>query len=158
MMLFSCSVTSDSLHPHGLRHTALHHLPQFAQTHVRRGGDAIQKSCPLSSPSPAFNLSQHQSLPVSQIFTSGGQSIGVSASASVLLKNIQRWFPSGWTGWIYLQSKGFSRVFSNTTIQKHQFFVSQPSLWSSYHIHTWPLEKPNSDFTNPHLQSNVWAF
>ena len=72
----------------------------------------------------------------------GVQSIGVSASASVLPMNIQDWFPLEWTGWISLQSKGLSRVFSNTTIQKHQFFGAQPSLWSNYHNHTWLLEKP----------------
>ena len=79
--------------------------------------------------------------PVSQLFSSGGQSIGVSASASVLPMNIQDWFPLGWTGWISLQPKGLSRVFSNTTVQKHQFFSAQPSLWSNSYIHTWPLEK-----------------
>ena len=78
---------------------------------------------------------------MSRLFTSGGQSIGTSASASILPMNIQDWFPLGWTGWISLQSKGLSRVFSNTTVQKHQFFGTQPSLWSNSHIHTWPLEK-----------------
>ena len=82
------------------------------------------------------------SFPVSQLFTSGGQSVEASASASVLAVNIQDWFPLGWTGWISLQSKGLSRVFSNTTVQKHQFFGAQPSLWSNSHIHTWLLEKP----------------
>ena len=76
---------------------------------------------------------------LSQFFTSGGQSIG--ASASVLPMNIQDWFPLGWTGWISLQSKGFSRIFSTTIVQKHQFFGIQPSLWSNSHIHTWLLEK-----------------
>ena len=80
--------------------------------------------------------------PVSQFFTSSGQSFGVSASASVLPINIQDWFPLGLTGLISLLSKGLSRVFSNTTVQKHQFFGTQPSLWSSSHIHTWLLEKP----------------
>ena len=70
------------------------------------------------------------------------QSIGVSASASVLPMNVQDWFPLGWTGWISLQSKGLSRVFSNTTVQKHQFFGAQPSSQSNSHIHTWPQEKP----------------
>ena len=78
--------------------------------------------------------------PVSQFFTSGGQSIG--ALASVFSMNIQDWFPLGLTGWIYLLCKGLSRVFSNTTVQKHQFFSAQPSLWSNSHIHTWSLEKP----------------
>ena len=79
---------------------------------------------------------------VSQFFTSGGQTIGVSASASVLPMNIQDWSPLGLTGWISLQSKGLSRVFSNTAVQKHQFFRAQLSLLSNSHIHTWPLEKP----------------
>jgi len=120
-----------------------HQLPELTQTHVHRVGDAIQKSHPLSSPSPpAFNLSQHQGLFQCQFFASGGQNIGASASASVLLMNIQDWFPLGWTGWISLQSKGLSRVFSNTTVQKHQFFSAQLSLWSNSHIQTWLLEKP----------------
>ena len=78
----------------------------------------------------------------SQFFASGGQSIAASASASVLPMNIQNWFPLGWTGWISLQSKGLSRVFSNTTVQKHLFFGAQLSLYSNSHIHTWLLEKP----------------
>ena len=80
--------------------------------------------------------------PRSQFFIPGGQIIGVSASASVLPMNIQDWFPLGWTGWISLQSKGLSRVVSNTTAQKQQFFGIQLSLWSNSHIHTWLLEKP----------------
>ena len=109
-----------------------HQLLQFAQAHVNQFDDAIQRSHPLSSPSPpAFNLSQHQgSFQMSLLFASGGQSIGVSASTSVLLMNIQDSFPLGWTDWISLQSKGLSRVFSkglsrvfsNTTVQKYQFF------------------------------------
>ena len=82
------------------------------------------------------------SFQMNQFFASGGQSIRVSASASVFPMNIQDWFPLGWTGWISLQSKGFSRVFSNTTVQKHPFFSAQFSLWSNSHIHTWLLEKP----------------
>ena len=78
----------------------------------------------------------------SQLFASGGQNIGVSASISVLPMNIQDWFPLGWTGWISLQSKGLSRVFSNTTVQKHQFFSAQLSLWPNSHIYIWLLEKP----------------
>ena len=120
-----------------------HQLPEFTQTHVCQVGDAIQPSHPLSSPSPpAPNPSQHQSFPMSRLFAWGGQSIGVSALASFLPKKSQGWFPLGWTGWIYLQSKGLSRVFSNTTVQKHQFFSTQPSSQSNSHIHTWPLEKP----------------
>ena len=80
--------------------------------------------------------------PMSQIFASGGQSIGASASPLALPMNIQDWFPLGWTGLISLQSKGLSRVFSNTTVQKHQFFSTQLSLWFHSHIHTWLLEKP----------------
>ena len=87
-------------------------------------------SCPQSFPASGSFL-------MSQVFASGGQSIG--ASASVLPMNIQDWFPLGWTGWISLQSKGLSRVFSNTVVQKHQFFGTQPSLWSNSHIHTWLL-------------------
>ena len=82
------------------------------------------------------------SFPMSQFFPSGGQSIGVSASTSVLPVSVQDWFPLGWNGWISLQSKGLSRVFSNTTVQKHQFFGAQPSAQSNSHIHTWPQEKP----------------
>ena len=82
------------------------------------------------------------SLPMSQLFTWGGQSIGVSASASVLSMNTKDWSLLGWTGWISMQSKGLSRVFSNTTVQKHQFFGTQLSSPSNSHIHTWPLEKP----------------
>ena len=118
-----------------------HQLPEFAQTHVHWVGDATQPSHPLSSPSsPAFNLSQIQGL-FQWVSSSGGQSIGVSASASVLPMNIQDWFPLEWTGWISLHSKGLSRVFSKTTVQKHQFFGTQLSLESSSHIHTWLLGK-----------------
>ena len=92
-----------------------HQFPEFTQTHVHRVGDAIQPSHPLLFPSPpAFNLSQHQGLQMNQFFPSGGQSIRVPASTSVLPMNTQDWFPLGWTGWISLQPKGLSRVFSNT--------------------------------------------
>ena len=92
-------------------------------------------SCPQSFPaSGSFQLSQ--------LFTSGGQSTGVSALASFLPKKTQGWSPLEWSGWISLQSKGLSRVFSNTTVQKHQFFGVQPSSQSNSHIHTWPQEKP----------------
>ena len=83
-----------------------------------------------------------RSFPVSQLFTWGGQSIGVSASVSVFQMNTQDWSPLGWTGWISLQSKGLSRVFSNTTVQKYQFFSAQISSQPNSHIHRWPLEKP----------------
>ena len=111
--------------------------------------DMSSNSCPLSrgchptissSVGPfSFRLqsfSASGSFPVSHFFASGGQSIEVSASASVLPMNVQDRFPLGWTGWISLQSKGLSRVFSNTTVQKHQFFCAQLSLWSNSHIHT----------------------
>ena len=121
-----------------------HQLPEFTQTHVHRVRDAIQPSHPRSSLSPpAPSPSQHQSLfPMSQLFTWGGQTTGVSALASFLPKKSQGWSHSEWTGWISLQSKGLSRVFSNTTVQKHQFFGTQLSSQSDSHIHTWSLEKP----------------
>ena len=105
-----------------------HQLLEFTQTHVLWVSDAIQPSHSLSSPSPlAFNLSQHRGL----FKWVSSQSIGVSASTSVLPMNTQGWSPSEWTGWISLQSKGLSRVFSNTSIQKHQFFNAQLSFWSN---------------------------
>ena len=139
----SCSTFCDSM-DRSMPGLPVHHkLLKFTQTLVHWVCDAIQSSHPLSSLSPpTFNLSQHQGHYMSQLFTSGGQSIGVSASTSVLPVNIQDWSPSGWTGWISLQSKGLSRVFSNTTVQKHQFFGAQPSSQSNSHIHTWLLEKP----------------
>ena len=102
---------------------------------------AISSSVVPFSSSPQ-SLPASGSFPMSQLFAWGGQSIGVSASASVLPVNTQDWAPLGWTGWISLLSKGLSRVFSNTTLQKHQFFGAQPSSQSSSHIHTWPQEKP----------------
>ena len=129
-----------------------HQLLELAKTYVHRGGDAIQPSHPLSSPSPpAFNLSHHQGLFLSQFFVSRGQNVGVLASASVLWMNIQDWFPLGLTGLISLQSKGLSRVSSNTTVQKHQFFGTQLSLWSNLHMHTWLLEKPELWLDGPLL-------
>ena len=132
LVLFSCSVLSDSLRPHGLQHAR---PPCPSPT-----PGACSNSCPLSqwchpttSSFVPFSsclqpLSASGSFPMSQFFASSGQSIGASASASVLLMNIQDWFPLEWTS-IILQSKGLSRVFSNTTVQKHQFFDAQPSLW-----------------------------
>ena len=106
-----------------------HQLLELAQTHVHWISDAFQPSYPLWSPSPPTSiLPASGSFQMSQLFTSGGQSIEVSASASVLPMNIQDWSPLGWTGWTFLQSKGLSRVFSNTTVQKHQFFGAQLSL------------------------------
>jgi len=144
---FSCSVMSDSLRPQGLQHAR---LPCPSPT-----PRACSNSCPLSqwyhstissSVVPFSSCLQSfpasGSCPMSQLFASGGESLGVSASASVLPMNIQDWFPLGLTGLISFLSKGLSRVFSNTTVQKHQFFCSQLSLWSNSHIHTWLLEKP----------------
>ena len=144
---FSHSVMPDSLQPHE---------PQYARPPCPSPAPRVHSnSCPLSqwchpiiSSSATPFSSCPQSCPasgsfqMSQFFTSGGQIIGVSASASVLPMNIQDWFPLGWIGWIILQSKGLSRVFSNTTVQKHQFFSAQPSSQSNSHIHTWPQEKP----------------
>ena len=109
-----------------------HHFPELAQTHVHRVGDAIQPSHPVItfSSCPQFSPAS-ESFPMSWLFTSGGQRIEASASASVLSMNIQGLFPLVLTGLISLMSKGLSRVFSSTIIQKHQFFSSQPSLWSN---------------------------
>ena len=143
---FSHAVVSDSLQPHGLHHARLpcpsptpgacsNSFPWSRWCHP-----PISSSVnPCSSRLQSFPASG--SFPMSQFFTSCGQSIGVSASTSVLPVNIQDWFPLAWTGWISLQSKGLSRVFSNTTVQKHQFFNTQLSLWSNSHIHAWLLEK-----------------
>ena len=130
---FSCSVMSDFLRPHGLQHTRLP-CPLPAPG-VYPNSCALSRWChPTISSSVVPFSSCSQSLPasgsfqMSQLFASGGQSIGVSASASVLPMNTQDWFPLGWTGWISLQSKGLSRVFSNTIVQKHQFLSAQLSL------------------------------
>ena len=121
-----------------------HQLPEFTQTQVHRVSDVIQPSCPLLAPFPPApqSLPASESFPMSQLFAWGGQSTGVSALASFLPKKFQGWSPSEWTGWISLQSKGLSRVFSNTTVQKHQSFGAELSSQSNSHIHTWPLEKP----------------
>ena len=105
---------------------------------------------PFSSCPQSFLASG--SFQMSQLFASGGQTIGVSASISVLPMNTQDWSPLGWVGWISLQSKGLSRVFSKTTVQKHQFFGTQLSLWSNSHIHTRPLETPQ-----PWLDGPLWT-
>ena len=107
----------------------------------------VMPSCHLSSSVIPFSscpqsLPASESFPMSQLFAWGGQSTGVSALASVLPKNTQGWSPSEWSGWISLQPKGFSRVFSNTTVQKHQFFSAQLSSQSNSCIHTWPQKKP----------------
>ena len=129
-----------------------HYLPEFAETHVHWIGNAIQPSYPLLSPSsPALkSFPASRSFPMSQLFASGGQSIGASASALVLPVSIQGWFPLGWTGLISLLSKGLSRIFSNTTVWKHQFFGAQPSLWSNSHICTWLLKKT--------IALTIWTF
>ena len=119
-------------------------LPEFTQTQVHRVGDACHPA--ISSSVVPFSswpqsLPASGSFPVSQLFAWGGQSTGVSVLASVLPKKSQGWSPLEWTNWISLQSKGLSRVFSNTTVQKHQFFSAQLSSQSNSHIHIWPLEK-----------------
>ena len=120
----------------------LHYLLEFAQIHVHWVADAIQPSHPVSPFSSCLqSLPASGSFAVSQLFVSGGRSIGASASASVLPVNIQGWFPLGSTGLIFLLFKGLWRIFSST-IPKHQFFSAQPSLWFNSHIRTWLMEKP----------------
>ena len=144
---FSHSVMSNSLGPHGLQH-ARFPCPSPTPRACSNSRPSSQWCHPTISFSVILFSSCLQSFPASgsfpigQFFTSGGQSIGVSASALVLPMNIQDWFPLGWTGWISLQSKGLSRVFSNTIVRKHQFFGAQSSSQSNSHIHTWPQEKP----------------
>jgi len=146
LLSLSCSVMSDSLWPHGLQHTR---LPSSSSS-----PRACSNSCPLSQwchptilPSVVLfsclqSFSPSGSFLMKQFFASNDESIGASASASVLLMHIQDWFPVRLTALISLRSKGLSRVFSSTTAQKHHFFGIQPSLWSNRHIHTWLLEKP----------------
>ena len=144
---FSRSVVSDSLRPHESQHARPPCLSPTPGVHPDSCPSsqwchpAISSSvAPFSSFLKSFPASG--SFSMSQFFASGGQGIEVSASASVLPINIQAWFPLGWPGWISLQSKGLSRVFSNITFQKHQFFGTQLSLESNSHINTWLLEKP----------------
>ena len=144
---FSRSVMSDSLRLHELQHARPPCLSPTPGVHsdsrpssqwchpAISSSVAPFSSCPQSLPTSEF-------FPMSQLFTWGGQSTGVSALASFFSRKSQGWSPLEWTGWISLQSKGLSRVFSNTTVQKHQFFGAQPSSQSNCHIHTWPLEKP----------------
>ena len=144
---FSQSVVSDSLRPHKSQHArppcpspipGVHpnSCPSSRWCHPTISPSVVPfSSCPQSFPALG-------SFPMNQVFASGRESIGVSASTSVLLMNTQNWFPLGWTGWISLQSKALLRVFSNTTVQKHQFFGTQLSSQSNSHIHTWPLERP----------------
>ena len=143
---FSHSVVSDSLQPHDPQHARPPCPSPTARVHTnscqlsRWCQPTISSSViPFSSCPQSFPASG--SFQMSQLFPSGGQRIGVSASTSVLPVNTQDWSPLGWTGWISLQSKELSRVFSNTTVQKHQFFCTRLSLESNSHIHTWPLEK-----------------
>ena len=143
---FSQSVVSDSLQLHELQHTR---PPCPSTPRVYSNSCLLSRWCHPTISSSVIPFSSHlQSFPasrsfqMSQFFASSGQSIGVSASTSVLPMNIQDWFPLGSTGLLSLQSKGLSRVFSNTAVQKRQFFATQPSLWSNSHIHTWLLKKP----------------
>ena len=142
---FSCSLVSDSLWPHESQHTRppcpsptprvhsdLHPSSQWCHPAISSSVVPLS-SCPQSLPASG-------SFPMSQLFAWGGQGTGVSASASFLAKKSLGWSPSEWTGWISLQSRGLSRVFSNTTVQKHQFFSTQPSSQSNSHIYTWLLE------------------
>jgi len=157
LLLFSGSVVPDSLPPHGLQHT------RFPWASLSAG--ICSNSCPFSQwchPTISFSVASFSfclqsfpisgSFPMNQLFTSSVQSIGVSASASVLQMNIQGWFPLGLTGVISLLSKGLSRVFSKTTVQKHQFFSTLPSLRSNSHIHT------SVQFSSVQLLSRVWLF
>ena len=145
-VLFSRSVVSNSLRPHGLQH-ARPPCPSPTPRVYSNSSASSQWCHPAISSSVVPFSSCPQSLPasgsfqMSQFFASGSQSIGVSALTSVLPMNTQDWSPLGWTGWISFQSKGFSRVFSNTTVQNHQFFGTQLSSQSNSHIHTWPLGK-----------------
>ena len=143
---FSHSVMSDSLWPHEPQH-ARPPCPSLT-LRVYPNPCSLSRWChptisssvvPFSSCPQSFRASG--SFELSQLFASGGQTIEVSASTAVLPMNTQDW-SLGWTGWIALQSKGLSRVFFNTTVQKHQFFIAQLSSQSNSHIHTWPLEKP----------------
>ena len=144
---FSRLVVSNSLRPHGLQH-ARFPCPSPTPGACSDSHPSSQWCHPTTSSSVVPFSSCLQSFPASggfltcQFFSSGGQTIGPAASASVLPMNIQDWFPLEWTGWISLQSKGLSRVSSNTTVQKHQYFSAQLSLWSNSHIHTWLREKP----------------
>ena len=138
---FSHSVVSDSLRPHKPQHArppcpSPNSCPLSQWCHPTISSSVV----PFSSCLQSFLASE--SFQMSQFFPSGGQKIGVSASTSVLPMNTQDWSPLGWTGWFSLQSKGLSTVFSNTTVQKHQFFSAQLSFYSNSHIHTWPLENP----------------
>ena len=144
---FSHSVVSNASRPHESQHSRppcpsqtprvySNWCPSSRWCHPAISSSAVPFSSCLQS------LPASGSFPLSQLFTWGGQSTGVSASSSVLPMNTQDWSPLGWTGWISLQSKGLSRVFSNTIVQKHQFFGGQLSSQSNSHIHSWLLKKP----------------
>ena len=156
LLLVSHSVMSDSLRPQGLQHFRL--LCPSPSPVARSNSRPLCQWWHPTIPSSVIPFSSClQSFPalgsfqMSYFFASGGQSITVSASTSVLPMNTQDWSPLGWTGWISLQSKRLSRVFPNTTVQKHLFFCSQLSLECSTHIHTWPLEKPQPWLDRPLL-------
>ena len=145
-----CSAMSDSLQPHESQHAMPHCPSPTSRVHPNSCASSWWCHPAISSSVVPFSscpksLPASESFPMSQLFAWGGQSIGVSASASVLPVNTQDWSPLGWTGCISLQSKGLTSVFSNTTVQKHQFFGAQLSSQSNSHIHTWPLEKPTLD-------------
>ena len=150
LVQFSRSVMSDSLQPLGRQHARLP-CPSPTPRAYSHSCQSSQRCHPTISSSVILFSSRLRSFPVSwyfqmsQLLTSGGQRIGVSASASVIPMNIQDWFPLGLTSLISLQSNRLSRVFSNTTVQKHQFFGAQLSLLSNSHIHTWLLEKHSFD-------------
>ena len=144
---FSRSVVSDSLRLHKWQHSRPPCLSPTPRVHSDSHPSSQWCNPAVSSSVVPFSscpqsLQASESFLMSQLFTWSGQSTGSSALASFLPKNTQDWSPSEWTGWISLQSKGLSRVFSNTTVQKHQFFGAQLSSQSNSHIHTWPLEKP----------------
>ena len=144
---FNCSVMSDSLRPHKSQHTrppcpsltpGVHSnsRPLSRWCHPAISSSVVPFfSCPKSLPAS-------ESSPMNQLFAWGGRSTRVSALASFPAKNTEGWSPSEWTGWIFLHSKALSRIFSNTTVQKYQFFGAQPSSQSNSHIHTWPQKKP----------------
>ena len=141
------SVVSDSLQPHELQHARPPCPSPTPRVHPNPCPSSQWCHPAISSSVVPFSsypqsLPASGSFPMSQLFTWGGQSIGVSASTSVLPMNTQDWYPLGWTGWISLQSKGLSRVFSNTTVQQYQLFGAQLSSQSNSHINMWPLEKP----------------
>ena len=154
---------SDSLQPQVLQHSRPP-CPSWTPGDYSNSCPLSQWCHPTTSSSVIPFFSRLQSFPesgsfqMSQLFASSGQSIGVSASTSVLPTNIQDWFPLGWTGWISLKSKGLSRVFSNNTVQKHQFFCAQLSLLSNSHIRTWLLENHSVEEMDISWQINVYAF